>query len=318
MSLLDWLRTPTPPPAAVEIAADHVAAAVGEIRGGRPVVAAHAVEPLAPGAVVASLTAPNVADRAAVIGALGRLFDRLGSRPRRIGLVIPDPAAKVSLVRFEHVPSRRQDLEQLIRWQMRKAATFPIEQAQLGCADGGRTPDGHEFIVTIARRGVIEEYEQVCAEVGAYPGLVDLATFNVVNAVLGGSPPAGDWLLVHAAVDYASIAILRDGQLIFYRNRPSETDDGTLLDLVHQSAMYYEDRLGGAGFSRVLLAGGVHIPRGGPTDIRRSLEERLSRTVDVVDPRGAAALTDRIAASPMLLEALTPLVGLLVRGQEAA
>jgi len=317
MSLLDWLRTPTPPPAAVAIAADHVAAALVEVRAGRPVVVAHALEPLAPGAVVASLTAANIADRAAVIGALGRLFDRLGSRPRRVGLVIPDPAAKVSLVRFEHVPARRQDLEQLIRWQMRKAAPFPIDQAQVGCADGGRTPDGYEFIVTIARREVIEEYEQVCAEVGAYPGLVDLATFNVVNAVLGGSPPAGDWLFVNAAVDYASIAILRDRQLLFYRNRASDTD-GAFLDLVHQSAMYYEDRLGGAGFSRVLLAGGAHVPRGGPMDIRRSLEERLGRTVDAVDPRTAAALTDRITANPMLLEALAPLVGLLVRGQEAA
>jgi hypothetical protein len=47
--------------------------------------------------------------------------------------------------------------------------------------------------------------------------------------------------------------------------------------------------------------------------IRRSLEERLRTPVDTVDPRGAAALTDRITAAPALLDTLTPLVGLLLR-----
>ena len=56
-----------------------------------------------PGALVAGLTGENLRDRAAVAGALGRVLDKVG-RPRRIGLIVPDPVAKVSLVRFEQVP----------------------------------------------------------------------------------------------------------------------------------------------------------------------------------------------------------------------
>jgi len=37
-----------------------------------------------------------------------------------------------------------------------------------------------------------------------------------------------------------------------------------------------------------------------------------------VDARTAVTLTDRIAASPSLLDTLAPLVGLLLRGREAA
>jgi hypothetical protein len=48
-------------------------------------------------------------------------------------------------------------------------------------------------------------------------------------------------------------------------------------------------------------------------ELQRKLEERLRTPVETVDPRTAAALTDRIAASPALLDALTPLVGLLLR-----
>jgi Tfp pilus assembly PilM family ATPase len=319
MSILSSFRNATPPTVAVELATDRVSAASIAVRAGRAAITSCAIEPLAEGAITPSLTAANIHDRAAVIGALGRLFDRLGGRPRRIGLVIPDPAAKVSLVKFERVPAKRQDLDQLVKWQVRKSAPFSIEDAQVSYVAGARLEDGQEFVVTLARRDIVQEYEGVCAEVGASVGLVDLSTFNIVNAVLAGeTPPASDWLLVNVAGDYASIAILRGEHLMFFRNRASGTD-GTFADLVHQTAMYYEDRLGGAGFDRVLLAGGAAARQ--ETDIaevRRSLEERLTRPVDFVDPLRAAALADRISAAPALLESLAPLVGLLLRGREAA
>ena len=321
MSMLSSFRIATPPAVAVEFSSTRLAAARVEFRSGKATIAAHATEPLPDGAVVPSLMAPNIQDRPAVIGALGRLFDRLGGRPRRIGLVIPDPVAKVSLVRFEQVPSRLQDLDQLVRWQVRKTAPFSVDAAQLSYLRAARSSDGQDFVVSIARRDIIEGYESVCAEVGAHAGIVDLATFNVINAVIAGSEaPAGDWLLVNVAADYASIAILRGEDLIFFRNRTSETD-GTLADLVHQAGMYYEDRLGGAGFGRVLLtgaAGGGSRQTAEVERIRHSLEERLGRTVEPVDPRRAAAVTDRISVAPALLDTLTPLVGLLLRGREAA
>ena len=336
MSLLSSLREATPPSVAVEISSTKVTAAAVEFRAGKATIAAHATEPLPEGALVPSLTAPNIQDRAAIVGAIGRLFDRLGGRPRRIGLVIPDPVAKVSIVRFEQLPARQQDLAQLVRWQVKKTAPFPVDDAQLSYQPGAHGAEGHEFVVSIARRDIIEGYESLFADVGAHAGIVDLATFNVVNAVLAGSdPPAadpstgsgssrapsrGDWLLVNVAADYASIAILRGEQLIFFRNRASDTD-GTLADLVHQTAMYYEDRLAGGGFDRVILtgaAGGGARQTAEVDQIRRGLEARLTRTIEGVDPRSAAALTDRISAGPVLLETLAPLVGMLLRGQAAA
>ena len=173
--------------------------------------------------------------------------------------------------------------------------------------------------MSVARRSVIEEYEGLCAAAGAHAGIVDLSTFNVVNAVLGGSAaPTGDWLLVNIAADYTSIALLRGPSLIFFRNRAADTE-GTLADLVHQTANYYEDRLKGAGFARVILAGAGAAPIEHAPEIeeaRRSLEDRLRTPVEPVDPRAAAALTDRITAAPALLDALTPLVGLLLRDRE--
>src|SRR5207244_11873482 len=59
MSLFASLRDSSGPSVAVELASHRVSAAVLELRGGRPVVAAHATEPLPEGALVPSLTAEN-------------------------------------------------------------------------------------------------------------------------------------------------------------------------------------------------------------------------------------------------------------------
>ena len=309
-----------PPDVAVELASRHVSAASLDTRGGQPVVSAHATEPLPAGVLVPSLTAPNINDRVAVSEALARVLEKVG-RPKRVGLIIPDPCAKVSFVRFEHVPARSQDLDQLIRWQVRKAAPFPIEEAQISHVHGLRTEEGQEFIVTLARRDIVLEYEALLAGAGAHAGLVDICTFNVINTVLSGTAaPSADWLLVNVAADYASIAILRGGELMFFRSRVAD-NEGTLADLVHQTAMYYEDRLKGAGLAHVLVSGASASQSAQAADveqIHRSLQERLATTVEAVDPRGAVTLTDRIVAAPAFLDTLAPVVGLLLRGREAA
>jgi Tfp pilus assembly PilM family ATPase len=331
MSLLSLLHDSSGPSVAVELTARHVSAASIEYRGGSPVVAAHAAEALPAGALVPSLTAPNIHNRQAIVAALGRVLGQVG-RPRRVGLVVPDMVAKVSLVRFEQVPARASDLDQLVRWQVRKTAPFPIEEAQISYVPGVKVapgPDvaggaGQEFVVSLAKRTTIEDYESVCIDAGAHAGIVDLATFNVVNAVLAATPSAGsstaDWLVVNVTPEDASIAILRGSHLIFFRNRAADSE-GTLADLFHQARMYYEDRLSGGGFERAFLTGAAGAGPHHAADveqIRQTLQDRLKTVIQPVDPRGAAGLTDRITAGPALLEGLAPLVGLLLRGRKAA
>jgi type IV pilus assembly protein PilM len=313
--------SPAPATVAVEISRHRVSAATVAARDGRLSVTAHATELLAPGAVLPSLNAANMTDTKAVTSALRRVFERIGSRPKRVALAIPDSVAKVSILRFEKVPQRPRDLEELVKWQVRKAAPFRIEDAQLTYMPGLKAADGStEFVVVMARRDIVREYEAACEEAGAHAGVVDLATFNVINAVLAGSQlPADDWLLVHVTQEDATMAILRGDALVFFRNRAAEGEAG-LADMVHQTAMYYEDRLSGSGFGRVVLAGGGSPSTQGAQDadyLRRALEQRLGTTVDAVDPRNAASLTDRITANTELLDTLAPLVGLLARERAA-
>ena len=111
---MSWFASASPD-AAIEIAAETVAVAAVGGRGSDPNVQSYALEALPAGAVVPSLSPHNVADRAAVVGALRAALDRANLRPRRVALVIPDTAARVSLVRFDQVPAGETDLELAVR-----------------------------------------------------------------------------------------------------------------------------------------------------------------------------------------------------------
>jgi Tfp pilus assembly PilM family ATPase len=318
MSLRDLFTTPPPD---VAVAIDHAQVSAARIgwRGREAVITAHATEALAPGAVTPGLAALNMPDVPLVAQAVGRAFAQLGgSKPTRVALVVPDTVAKVSLLKLEKVPPRAADLQEIVRWQVRKTSPFPMEQAVLSISPGALGADGaSELVVSLSRADVIHQYEQACLMAGAHAGLVDLASFSVINGILASpSAPNGDWLLVHVSGTYLTLAVVRDQSLLFFRHR-GEEGEGTLADLIHQTAMYYEDRLHGGGFARVLIAGGARLP-GGSENVRRGLEQRLNLGVEAVDPRGAAALQDRIAASPELLDVLAPLVGLLLRERKAA
>lgn len=317
MSFRALFQTP-PPDVAIAIDHGHVTAARLVWRGPQAVVAAHAHEALPAGAVVPALAALNMADVPAVAQAVSRVLAELGNPPSRVALVVPDTVAKVSLLKLEKVPARAADLNEIVRWQVRKTAPFPIEQAVVSVSPGIAAADGsREMVVSLARADVIHQYEQACRMAGAEAGLVDLATFSVINGILAVPPraadpsPRGDWLLVHNTDTYLTLAVMRDEALLFFRHRGEEAE-GTLADLIHQTAMYYEDRLHGAGFARVLIAGGARLP-GGAESARRGLEERLRIGVESVDPRLAVTLVDRIVASPQLLDRLAPLAGMLLR-----
>ena len=292
-----------PPSAGIEIAADRVTGVVLD-RDRR--VAAAVSRPLPAGAVTPAANAANVVEPDTVRDAVRQVRAALPGSPRRVALVVPDSAAKVSLLRFDKVPARAADLDQLVRWQARKTAPFRIEDAQVACAPGAPVDGGgREFVVSLMRRDVVEEYESACARGGAHAGVVDLASFSLIDAVLAGRPPAEpDWLLVHAAGGYRSVAVVRRGLMILFRHRPAGGDQD-LVDLVHQTTMYYEDRQEGGGYGRVLLA----VSREGATaedaaGLRWLIEAHLDTAVTPVaagraaGPPGEGKPLPDVAAAP--------------------
>jgi Tfp pilus assembly PilM family ATPase len=289
LRLPSWLAPPEPE-VAIEFAPGRLT--VSRLGADGQSIAASAVsETLLAGAIVPSLVAKNIEQPTVVIGALKKALERGGfGRPKRVALVIPDSAARVSLIPLETVPARPSDLDQLIRWHVKKATPFPIDDAVVSYSAGAVDASGTTFVAAAASRAVVMEYESIADSAGAEAGVVDVASLAVMNAAIAsGQAPQGDWLLVCLAPDSTTLAIMRGTSLVFHRHRVN-VEDEPLSALVHQTAMYYEDRLGGTRFQRVVLSGGAS------DTIRelakREIGERLQTPVQTLDTllreRGAA------------------------------
>jgi len=311
------LFAPPAPTVAVEIASRRVTVVEIGASGGGAVVTGFATEPLPEGAILPALTGVNVPNADVVADGLRRALDRAGLRSaKKAALIVPDGVARVSLLPFEQLPGRASDLDQLVRWQVRKATPFPIEDAQVAHFVAN-TEQGTTLAAVVARREVVAQYERITSAVGIHAGVVDLASLNVMNAVMAaGAAATGDWLLVCLAAEGTTLAILRGHQLLFYRHRAS-VDEEPLAALVHQTAMYHEDRLGGSKFARVWLSG-AGLVTAGVEELRRDISQRLGLAADTVDVRPAADVRDRVSATADVLDALAAPVGILLRDRKAA
>lgn len=305
--LLQALVVSPGPSSAVSIAADHVCGVQLARGGGPPQLMGYARVGLPDGVVTPSITGRNIRDPDAVTRAVDEVLGQLPRRPSRVALVMPDGAAKVSIVRFDEPPARVADLDELIRWQVGSSAPFRLDEAQVAWTPGVRSDEGEQsFAVVLVRRDVVTEYEKACDMASARAGVVDLACMNLVNAALahGAGDDGSDWMLVEAAGGAGSIAIVRSDRLLFFRHMPA--DAGRIEDLVHQTAMYYQDRLGGRGLTRALIEGEGHVDA--------IVAERLPELpVERLANRLAPVLVDRGAGGTARLDMLAAPIGILLR-----
>lgn len=307
-----WLQTP-PPTLGLHLDTHRVTAVLVDRDAASPLIRQVASAPLPPGALVPSLTGHNILQSSVVVQAVGGLLDQMGGRHRRVALAIPDTAAKVSLLPFEELPANTRDLEQLIRLQLRKTVPFPVEDAQVTWAQGGRQEGVTTLVVTAMRRDIVGEYEAVCSAAGLHAGTVDLATFNVMNlALIAGGPGGlpGDTLLVHVTATYASIALMRDGALIFFRTRHADATE-PVADVVHQTRMFYEDRLSGRGFARVLLVASADVPE--REALARNLGTLFEAPVSPLLVDGVIAFGDRVTATDRVVGQIAAPTGIVLR-----
>ena len=190
-SFFSQLFATTPPSVAVEVTAKQVSVIGISTQGGTRAVTAHAVQPLPAGLVTPALNGVNVHESAALAAVVKAAADAISPRPRRVALILPDSVAKVSILRFDKIPAKEQELDQLIKWQMRKAAPFRIEDGQVSWAESAAIPGGgREYLVVLARRDLIESYEHACVAAGLEPGIVDIVSLNLINAVVALEPAA--------------------------------------------------------------------------------------------------------------------------------
>lgn len=192
------------------------------------------------------------------------LFEKSGTKPGRVSLVIPDNLAKISLLTLPERPGSRKHLDALVKSLMRRAVPFKIEDASLSYQVLPTEGQGVTLLVSVVRRAFIEQYEKALESLGAQTGLVDLSTPNLINLARGqireAGASGGDVALLNVTSNYFSLAIVRKERMIFFRcktyavtDQPTSGANGVLSREVANSFGYYKEKLSGEGVTSVLV-----------------------------------------------------------------
>jgi hypothetical protein len=257
-----WLRRQLQEPDRPLVAVEVRPRSVGVVRlareGGRLGLAAAAAMDLPAGSLDLSIVQPNVADAEGFRRALRAALERAGVLAgARIALVLPDPIARVALLPHAEVAGHgRAQMEELIRFRLRKSVPFDIREARVTFAFTGSRDDA--VLVAAIHRAVLEGYEQSCRDLGLEPGLVELSGLALMAASFGGRP-AEDRLLINWEDGYVTVVLARGEWPLLVRTLTGEAavEPQQVAREVANTVLYYRERLGGPGLSEALLRSGA-------------------------------------------------------------
>jgi Tfp pilus assembly PilM family ATPase len=225
--------------------------ALGVVRiareGRRLRLAAAASLELPEGALRLSMTEPNLADPAAFTQVLHGALEKAGALAAgRIGLVLPDPVARVALMPTADVTAKtRAQSEELIRFRLRKSVPFDIREARVAFASPGTRSEDPVLVAAIFRP-LLEGYEAACRDAGVHAGLIELSALALNREAFRGLPPA-DRLLVNWEDGYVTLVIARGEWPLVARTLTGApaADPSEVAREVSHTALYYRERLGG-------------------------------------------------------------------------
>lgn len=227
------------PRVACEIRAEGVIGArAGKKHGER--VAAFA--PLAEGAIAPGLKVPNLVDGHAVRSALETVLESIGAT-REVTLVVPDAAARVLLLDFDALPSKRQEALQVVRFRLRKMVPFDVETAAVSYQTMGEKDEQLSVLVTVMPGDVLEEYEKAVRDAGFEPGAVLPSTLAAAAAMESDDA----MLMVNRSGASVTTAVTQGNEMLLHRamDLPAEPQarEEEMAQAVITALAWYEDTL---------------------------------------------------------------------------
>jgi len=281
------------PTAVVEIQPDFVAGLrlAGKGNGASQRLRSIGVAGLNPGTLVPLANGPNIADTADLARALQAIAGTVANGTTRFGLLLPDGAARVSLLSFETLPENRKQANALMRWRMKETLPFPLEEARISHHVVVRDAERIEVLAVAAKASVLAEYERALEQVYSGPALVLPATLALLP-LLPETEGAGQ-LLIHLCSGSITSAVTAGNRLRLWRTRQLGRLDAS--ELCRQAQ---------AEAARVMFSCRDHLkveisrvwlcarPRGGP-EFCVELSQALGQPVELLepDPGFAAALS---------------------------
>jgi type IV pilus assembly protein PilM len=214
------------------------------------------------GTLKPGMSGTNVQDSATLKNAINSALAAVGGNSRDVIAVVPDAATRVLLLEFETLPAKSQDAEAVIRFRLKKALPFDVEQAALSY-ESRRVGQGVQVVAAISPKEVVAEYETAFLQAGYSPGVLLPSSLAALGLVEGETPT------LMLKVDPLSITVAaaehQELRLIRTLDNPHGENVGAteLAEAVLPSIVFFEDTFG-ARIERIFISGVASIREVGP------------------------------------------------------
>jgi type IV pilus assembly protein PilM len=226
------------------------------------------------GVLSVSPVADNLLRPDVVSSTLARIAPPNGAKRRPAAVILPDYAARVSLLDFDSFPSSPEEQLPLVRFRVKKTIPFDIDSAAVSYwAQAASAKAGAKKIeviaVTVAHE-ILARYEAVFRAANFHPGEVTTSGLAALN--LYG---AGDTAVIAKLTgNVLTVMAVDDGRLKLFRCLAIE--DGSneeIVAVLNPTFAYIEDELGRKP-EKLLLCGFPRLPEG----LKIEMEPLRSRT----------------------------------------
>lgn len=208
---------------------------------------------LEPGALTVSPVADNVHKPDVLAAALERIAPReAASKKRRTAAVIlPDYAARVTVLDFDALPATREEQSALVRFRLKKTLPFDIEAAAMShfvqpkTSKTGKT----EVVAVTVAFDVIARYEALFRGADFHPGEITTSALAALQLYNEG----GAAVIAKLAGRVLTVMVVLDGSLKVFRCVELENaGEEEILSVLQPTIAYAEDELKSPGCKLIL------------------------------------------------------------------
>ena len=225
-----------------------------------------------PGTIAVSPSTDNILRPEMVSFMIGQIAPANGAKKRRrAALILPDYAARVTVLDFDSFPTVAAEQAPLVKFRIKKTVPFDIESAAVSFfvqpASGSKKV---EVLAVTMAFDIVARYEALFRAAGFHPGEVTTSTLAALNLYRG----EGVAVVAKLSGQVLTVTVFSGATVKLFRCVTLEgLGDDELLAVLHPTFAYVEDELA-SPVRKLILCG---FPRGVPAELRCETEPLRSR-----------------------------------------
>jgi len=223
--------------------------------------------PFEPGTLVVSPVEDNIHKAEAASATLKYIAPLDTSRKRRrAALILPDYAARVSVLDFDSFPSSPEEQLSLIRFRLKKTLPFDIDSAAVSYfAQPAEKGAAIEVVAVIVALEIIARYEALFRAMNFHPGEVTTSALAALHLCPPATRPDAVNVVAKLSAKTLTVMVLRGDTLKLFRCVALEkVTEEQILAVLQPTFSYVEDELA-APAERLTLCG---FPSAALSDLR--------------------------------------------------